>query len=66
MYLDPTLTLWILLAAASVCAFMLGKFFGSGVKEEIINDTILYLIDNNYVKAEKVDGEWEILELEEN
>jgi hypothetical protein len=66
MYFDPTLVMWILLAAASGCAFMLGKFFGGGVKEEIINDTILYLIDNNYVKAEKVDGEWEILELEQN
>jgi len=64
MYFDPTHVMWILLAAASGCAFMLGKFFGGGVKEEIINDTILYLIDNNYVKAEKVDGEWEISELE--
>ena len=66
MYLDPTIILWILLAAASGCAFMLGKYFGGGVKEEIINDTILYLIDNNFVKAEKIDGEWEILELDQN
>ncbi len=35
------------------------------VKEEVIENTLLWLIDNNMINAKKVDGEWEILELDE-
>jgi len=66
MYLDPTLISWLLLGAASVCAFMVGKNWGFEEKEEIIESTILYLIENNFVRAKKVNGEWELQDLDGN
>ena len=64
MYLDPTLVNWLLIGGASACAFMIGKSWNSLTRDEIINNTIVYLIENNFVKAKKVDGEWEILDLD--
>ena len=34
-------------------------------KDEIINNTILYLISHNYVKGELINGEWDIIPLDE-
>lgn len=66
MYLDPTLISWLLLGAASVCAFMVGKNWGIEERDEIIENTILYLIENNFVRAKKVNGEWELQDLDGN
>lgn len=66
MYLDPTLISWLLLGAASVCAFMVGKNWGNEERDEIIENTILYLIENNFVRAKKVNGEWELQDLDGN
>lgn len=67
MYIDPIIISWLLIAAASCAAFMIGKSWSDSQKDEIIENTILYLIHNNMIRAEKsADGEWEILELEEN
>ena len=65
MYLDPELMMWISLAAASACAFMIGRTWENNTRDEIINNTIVYLIENNFINAKKVDGEWEILDLDE-
>ncbi len=66
MFIDPIIISWLLLACASATAFMIGKSWSDSQKEEVIENTILYLIHNNMVRAEKTaDGEWEILELDE-
>ena len=66
MFIDPIIISWSLLACASAAAFMIGKSWSDSQKEEVIENTILYLIHNNMVRAEKTaDGEWEILELDE-
>lgn len=53
------------MAAASFAAFMIGLSYSNNKKEEVIENTLLWLIDNNMINAKKVDGEWEILELDE-
>lgn len=53
------------MAAASFAAFMIGLSYSNSKKEEVIENTLLWLIDNNMINAKKVDGEWEILELDE-
>lgn len=63
MFLDPVIISWILIGGASLCAFMIGKIWGERNTEEIINNTIVYLIENNFIKARKINGEWEILNL---
>jgi len=65
MYVDPYWIGWLLITAASVCAFAIGYLYNNNSKDEIINNTILYLISNNYVKGELVDGEWDIIPLDE-
>lgn len=69
MFIDPIIISWLLLAAASFAAFMVGLSYSNSKKEEVIENvienTLLWLIDNNMINAKKVDGEWEILELDE-
>ena len=65
MFIDPIIVSWLLLAAASFTAFMVGLSYSNSKKEEVIENTLLWLIDNNMINAKKVDGEWEILELDE-
>ena len=64
--LDPIIIQWLCLAGISVCAFMVGYNYSRNKDETVINDTIVYLIQNNFVRAKKVDGEWEIMALDEN
>lgn len=64
MFIDPTVISWLLIGAASFASFMIGMSWDTMSREAIIENTILYLIKNNMIKAEKVDGEWEILELD--
>lgn len=67
MYLDidPVLLNWLLILSASFCAFMVGKEWSKKSQENVIEDTIVYLIENNFIKARKTNGEWEILDLDE-
>ena len=65
MFIDPIIISWLLMAAASFAAFMIGLSYSNNKKEEVIEHTLLWLIDNNMINAKKVDGEWEILELDE-
>ena len=64
--LDPVIIQWLLLGAAAFCAGMMGYNCGKQKDEVIINDTIVYLIENEFVRARKTNGEWEIIPLNEN
>lgn len=66
MFIDPTVVSWLLIAGASACAFMVGKTYNAMSKDEVIETTILWMIENNFVKAKKVNGEWELLDLDGN
>lgn len=44
---------------------MIGWSLSNNRREDIIENTILYLVENNFVKAKKVDGELEIMKLNE-
>lgn len=51
--------------AASGCAFMIGRAWSKMSREFIVENTILYMIQNGYIRAKKDEnGEWEILEPE--
>ena len=65
MYVDPYIISWALLIGASVVAFIIGYMYNNIHRNEVINNTIMYLIDNNYVKAHLVDGEWDIEQLDD-
>jgi hypothetical protein len=63
---DPIIIQWLLLGAAAFCAGMMGYNYGKQKDETIINDTIVYLIENDFIHARKTNGEWEIIPLNEN
>ncbi len=65
MYVDPYIISWLLIGFASAAAFMIGYYFKDNEQDQIINDTIMYLINNNYVKGELVNGEWDIIQLDD-
>ena len=65
MYIDPIIIQYILIAGASVCTFMIGLLWSDNKREAIIESTIMYLVENNYVKAKHIDGEIELLPLDE-
>ena len=44
---------------------MIGYNISNNRREEIIEDTIVYLVENNYVKSKKVGDELELLKLNE-
>ena len=64
MFVDIIVVQWVLFAAASAAAFMIGRT-SSPDKNEIIEDTIVFLVENNFCKAKKVDGELELQKLDE-
>ena len=65
MPIDPIIITWLLLAAACACAFMIGKTYSHNSTEDIIENTILWMIKNNFVRAHKnTDGEWELEDLD--
>ena len=66
MYIDPNIAMWVILIAASGCAFMAGKSYGNRERETIIEDTITYLVENNFVRSRLIDGEHELIQLDED
>jgi len=44
---------------------MIGLLWSDNKREAIIESTIMYLVENNYVKAKHIDGEIELLPLDE-
>ena len=66
MIISTTMILWTLFAAASVCCFMIGKELQNQSKDEVIELTIMYLVNNNLVRWQKDEnGEIELLELDD-
>lgn len=66
MIISTTMILWTLFAAASVCCFMIGKEFQNQSRNEVIDLTIMYLVNNNLVRWKKDEnGEIELLELDD-
>ena len=63
--IDPTIISWLIILGASACAFMAGRNLGILSREDIAETTIQYLIDNKFLRAKKINGEWEILDLDE-
>jgi len=56
----------IFILATSACAFMIGRSWAISSSEEIVENTIEYLIENNFIKAKRLDdGEWEIIKIDE-
>lgn len=45
---------------------IIGYNISNNRREDIIEDTIVYLVENNFLKAKKVDNELEILKLNED
>lgn len=65
MFIDPQIINWLLIGGASLCAFMIGFNFRP-TTNQIISDTIIWMVDNNYAKGrENSDGELELLELDD-
>lgn len=64
--LDPTWVSWLIILAASFCTFKLGTIWSHRSNDEVIEETIVYLIENNFVKAQMVDGDWELIDLDGN
>ena len=50
MFIDPTLISWILILAASLCAFMIGRSWDKMNREEIIenNMAVLKCLDESF------------------
>ena len=65
MWVDPEIIRWAIILLASGCAGMIGYLYANYRQEQTIDSTITYLIDNNFIKAKLVDGEWEIITLDE-
>lgn len=62
--LDPQTIGWILIGAASFCAFMIGQLWGSRKVDQTINNTILWLAENDFVKTRTDEnGEIELIPL---
>ena len=66
MFISPIIIQWLIIGGASVCAFMIGNLWNAKKREEAIEDTITYLIENNYVRSRLTDGEHELIPLNED
>lgn len=61
---------WVLTALIGggifIVSYLLGKSAGEGDREQTIENTILYLINERYVKAKRDrEGAWELLKFDE-
>ena len=64
MYIDPITLNWILIAAASFCAAMIGYYWARRNDEMIIANTITYLAEEGFVKSfHNSEGELELIKL---
>jgi hypothetical protein len=54
----------VISAGLLACGFVIGKRYGEGLKDETIERTIDYLIENNFVKWKKVENEIELIPLD--
>lgn len=61
-YTSLTLIQWLLILGVAVVGFMLGRDWSRHKTEDIIEQTIVAMIHQRYIKAKKVDGEYELFE----
>lgn len=58
--------LWILMAGASICAYMIGRHMSLRDNDLVIENTIKFLVENELVKWKyDENGEIELLPLDE-
>ena len=57
MYIDPIIMQWAIIGGASFCAYMIGKLWADRSKDQLIEDTISYLVENKFLRSEIRDGE---------
>ena len=65
IYISSQAVLWILLAGAAGCAFMIGRHYGEGDENDTIEHTIDYLVEGGFVRYRTRDGEIELIPLDE-
>ncbi len=66
MFETITSVQWVLLIGVSISAFMIGKNYATMKMEQIIEHTILALIEQRMIKAKKdASGEYEIYEYDQ-
>lgn len=66
MIISSTVIMWVLFGAASFSALMIGINVGAGRREAAIQDTIDFLIENNYLKSRPLqDGDIELIKYDE-
>jgi len=64
---NPETAQWVILSLLCLCAFMMGYVWSNKKKEEIIEETIIYLCDQGYIKNKILDsGDTEILKIDED
>lgn len=63
---DPWILTILVGGGIFVVSYLLGKSAGEGSRDETIENTIIYLINERYVKARRdIKGEWELLKFDE-
>lgn len=66
MYVDPITLNWIIMAAGSFCAAMIGYHWARRNDEQIIANTITYLAQEGFVKSfHNSEGELELIKVTE-
>tara|TARA_R110002153_G_scaffold180491_1_gene333930 strand:- start:1724 stop:1930 length:207 start_codon:yes stop_codon:yes gene_type:complete len=66
MFEIATSVQWVLLIGVSISAFMIGKNYATMKMEEVIEHTILALIEQRMIKAKRdASGEYEIFEYDQ-
>ena len=67
MIVSTTVILWLLFGAGALCAYMIGKQTQYMSRDEVIESTIMYMVENNLVKWQRdAKGEIELLEIDES
>lgn len=66
MFIDPIIVDWAILLGASFCAFMVGYTYNNISRDSIIENTILFLVENKLVKWKRdQNGEIELLPIDD-
>lgn len=65
-FTDPLFLTVLIGGGIFAVSYALGKSAGEGARDQTIENTILYLINERYVKAKRDQtGEWELLKFDE-
>jgi|TARA_Y100000389_G_scaffold52776_1_gene48645 hypothetical protein len=65
MFTTLSIIQWLLLGGVAIVGFLLGRDTSRHEAEKVIEATIMTLIKKRFVKAELVDGEYELYEYDE-